>query len=179
MEIFNIVNDQPVVTPEGLYIPELKNIWIRDNSPSKLKAQSELATIYHLVDPRSAYAKQADIDRYKLVAEDYMGDANWTPDDEIKDAMEKYRILLVGPAMKFYISLKKGLDALSEYIGNTTVRGGKDGNLTQVLAAIEKGEKILSALEKAEKVANREVQATVAKLKGNAKFGLIHNDMMR
>lgn len=178
MEIFNIVNDSPVITPEGLYIPELRKIWTRDKTSNKAKAQAELATIYHLVDPRSAYAKQSDDDRLQLVIKDYIGDEKWQPDEDIKEAMEKYRILIIGPATKFYLSLKKGLDALSEYIGNTTVRGGKDGNLTQVIAAIEKGEKILSALEKAEKVANREVQATVAKLKGNAKFGFIQSEKL-
>lgn len=178
MEIFNIVNDTPVVTPEGLYIPELRNIWLRDKTPLKVRAQAELAAIYHLTDPRSAYAKQDDEDRYKLVALDYIGDETWIPDEQVKEAMDKYKILIVGPAMKFYLSLKKGLDALSEYIGNTTVRGGKDGNVTQVIAAIEKGEKILSALEKAEKVANREIQATVVKLKGNAKFGFIQGELL-
>ncbi len=35
MEIFNIVNDVPCVTPEGLYLPELKKIWKRDKTKSK------------------------------------------------------------------------------------------------------------------------------------------------
>jgi len=178
MEIFNIINDAPVVTPEGLYIPELRNIWNRDKSPHKIKAQGELAAIYHLIDPRSSYAKQPEEERQKLVAIDYIGDENWIPDEDITLAMEKYRILIIGPAMRFYLSLKKLLDSISDYANNTTVRGGKDGNLTQALAAIEKGEKIMSSLEKAEKIANREIQATVAKLKGNAKFGFIQGEKL-
>lgn len=175
MEIFNIVNDVPCVTPEGLYLPELKKIWKRDKTKSKTKAQSELAIIYHLTDPRSVYAKLADEERLAEVVKDY-ADKDWKVDALVEEAMAKYKVLLEGPATRWYNSLKKGLDSLSLYVGNTTVKGGKDGNMAQILAAIEKGDKIITALEKSEQKANKEIQATVSKLKGNAKFGFLMDE---
>lgn len=173
MEIFNIEEDNPVITPEGLYIPELRHIWERDTSKNKEVARAQLVAIYHLVDPRSSYAAQDADERKSLVLGDYLEDPNYTLDEEMLVAMEKYAVLIKGPLTRYYESLQNALDSITAYMSTATVRGGKDGNFAQVQSNIANSDKIISAMAKAKEASIKETQSTVTRLKGSNNFGFL------
>ncbi len=171
MEIFNIVGDNPVVTPEGLYIPELTKLWKRDKTKNKTKAQSELAVIYHLIDPRSVYAKLSEEERIELVLADYLNGGK--VDEAMEEAMGKYKTLITGHVSRYYASLLKIMDAVTFYFGTAKVTGGKDGNIAQINSAMNNAYKTMQSLDQAKKSADKEVETKVSKLKGGAKFGIV------
>lgn len=176
MEIFNIEDDNPIITPEGLYIPELKHIWERDTSKTKEVASAQLVSIYHLVDPRSSYAGLDADTKRELVFTDYLEDPNYELDEAMLEAMEKYAILIKGPFTRYYESLQAALDSITAYMSTATVRGGKDGNFGQVQSNIANSDKLISAMAKAKDASIKETQATVTRLKGSNTFGLLSKE---
>lgn len=60
----------------------------------------------------------------------------------IQNALEKYRQLEQTPTLRAYIGIKSMLDRLSDYMSNTAISHGRDGNITALLSAAEKFHKI-------------------------------------
>jgi hypothetical protein len=60
----------------------------------------------------------------------------------IQEALEKYKNLEHTPTLRAYIGIKSMLDRLSDYMSNTAITHGRDGNITALLSAAEKFHKI-------------------------------------
>jgi hypothetical protein len=57
-----------------------------------------------------------------------------TEADEIVEAVEKAQILYETPTVRAYKGIKTALDNIAEYMANTTITDGKDGNIAQIRA---------------------------------------------
>lgn len=159
-------NDRPSVTPEGLFIPEMRKIWERDENADKQQAQGELAYIYHMADPRSVYRKLPENKREKQIIEDYLGES-FIPDKDIEAAIEKYKLLYETPSMRFLKSVEKVLDKLAVYLNNVDITDGRGGNLTQVISAVEKGEATIASYGKLVDKVEREINTKMVKRRGD------------
>ena len=57
-----------------------------------------------------------------------------TEADEIVEAVEKAQVLYETPTVRAYKGIKTALDNIAEYMANTTITDGKDGNIAQIRA---------------------------------------------
>jgi len=57
-----------------------------------------------------------------------------TEADEIVEAVEKAQIPYETPTVRAYKGIKTALDNIAEYMANTTITDGKDGNIAQIRA---------------------------------------------
>ncbi len=55
-------------------------------------------------------------------------------DDEIIEAMTNAEKMYETPTVRAYNGIKQALDNIAEYMGNTSITDGKDGNIAQIRA---------------------------------------------
>jgi len=116
--IFDVINNVPIVTPEALYsLDEFRVLWDRDKTKDKSKAQKEFAYIYHMADPKSIYANLAKYNKKDVIIDDLFKGA-FVEDEEVLDAIKKYRELRETPALRLLKSSITACDKLSEYFEN-------------------------------------------------------------
>lgn len=171
--IFTIVNNIPRITPEALFIPEMKAIWDADKSEDKLKATQELIYIYHMAEPKSVYAKLDDIVKEKTIIADYISDKKWKPGPEIKNAIAKYKLLIETPITRAFQSISIALDKLNKSLETMEATDARE--MTQIGATIEKYEKYAQSYIKLKEISEKELETT-RKIKGSIKPSSILND---
>jgi len=169
MRIFDIYNNEPRITPEGLFIPEMRAIWNLDKSEDKHKATSELLYVYHMADLRSPYSRYTEEEKEHKIIEDYFVDKEWQPSDEILDAITKYKEMFESVNGRLLKGVEAAMDKLSEYLKTAEIEDGSGGNLNQIVAAISKAEVLVNARTKLAKIVSAESEATDAKFKGGVK----------
>lgn len=118
MKLFTLENYQPFVTPEALLIPEFKMLFDRDKSKDKGKALKEIAYIYFSTDYQSNYLAYTKDIRDSRLGEDFMGDANYKPDQLVLGAMEKYDQLQQTPTMNFLKAARHAMQETENYFMN-------------------------------------------------------------
>jgi hypothetical protein len=72
-------------------------------------------------------------DREDIIVEDLKIDFS-LEEDEIIEAMKKAQKMYETPTLRAYNGIKHALDNIAEYMANTTITDGKDGNISQVRA---------------------------------------------
>lgn len=91
LKLFKYDQYKVTISEEAFCLKPFKQIWNRDKSHSKDKANSEMAFIYFMVDPRSDYQYiVSPEEREKAIKEAEGLPNNWKPDKVVKEAMEFY-----------------------------------------------------------------------------------------
>ena len=137
-----------------LWIPEFKNLWVRDNTRTKAKAKKEFAYIYFMEDYKSEYNIYG-IEKAKIIAMDVMEDEFYFPDEMIKLAMEKYSKLQETFSMRYLKSVRETVNSLMKFYDELRYKSGQT-NVTSydpslVTKALKDVESILEKIEKWEK----------------------------
>jgi len=171
--MFDTIDGKITINASTLNIPEFKGIWKRDKGRAKLDAHAELSYIYYMCDYKSEFRNLPEEEKIKKLTDTFitprLGD-KWKADAKIEEAMKLYRELQETPSLRFLNSVTSTLDKLSEYLGEAEIEDGKDGNITQIMAAIEKGQKIVSGLAKLKESVSKEVSES-SRLRGGGEVG--------
>lgn len=171
--MFTIINNIPRITPEGLFIPEMRAIWDADKSQDKHKATQELIYIYHMSEPKSVYAKLDASLREQTIIDDYIADKKWKPSKEVTDAIEKYKKLIETPITRAFQSISIALDKLNKTLEKMDAADARE--MTQIGATIEKYEKYAQSYMKLKEISEKELETT-RKIKGGVRPSNILND---
>jgi chaperonin cofactor prefoldin len=103
------------ISPEALMIKEFKKIWTRDRSTKKDRALKELAYVYHSTDYQSIYRNYHIDTRDSKIKLDIFDDRQWTSDNEINEALNKYQNLQTTLSMQLLNDVELGLSKLRDY----------------------------------------------------------------
>lgn len=171
--MFTIINNIPRITPEALFIPEMKAIWDADKSSDKHKATQELIYIYHMSEPKSVYAKLDASLREQTIIDDYIPDKKWKPSKEVKAAVEKYKKLIETPITRAFQSISIALDKLNKSLEKMDAADARE--MTQIGATIEKYEKYAQSYIKLKEISEKELETT-RKIKGGVRPSNILDD---
>lgn len=170
MAIFDIYNNEPVINPEGLFIPELRAIWDRDETDAKHKATNELLYVYHMVDPKSSYSRYPLSEKENKILEAYFEQTpDWKPDEVIQKAMDRYKEMKQSVAVRYLKGVEAMIDKLAVFLLEEDIQAGTGGNLTQILAAVTKGEDLINTYAKLLARVNSELEAFETKYKKGVK----------
>jgi len=165
--IFDLKNNEPTITIEGVHIPEFRAIWEADNTEDKSVASQVLSYVYHIADHSSVYAKQSPSERKRLVRDAYLKDEL---SDEMKELMAEaiamYKKLQTTPSMRLLTSARNACEKLSEYFDTIDFamlddRGKPVYSARDLSTNLEKIGKIVISLN--------ELETIVAKEKAKAK----------
>lgn len=117
------------ISPEALVIKEFKVVWDRDRTKKKDRALKELAYIYHSTDYQSIYRNYHIDTREGKIILDIIDDRQWSPDDEVNEAKNKYRELQTTLSMQLLNDVELGLTKLRDYFRD--IEFDDDDNGTQ------------------------------------------------
>jgi hypothetical protein len=87
---------------------------------------------------------------------------------DIIDALEKTKLMYETPTYRAYIGIKKSLDRIANYMSDTEITDGKDGNINQIRAMAKDFEGIRQSFKGAYKDLENEQSS---KIRGNKKMG--------
>ncbi len=171
MSIFTIKNGKLVIVPENLTIPELKLIFDRDETVDKKKAYLELCFIYHSSDFKSPYNNMEEELRVVQLKKDFFSDTTWTPDDDVKKAIIKYKLLQETPSMRLLISARKAINKVQNYFDSVdlqerTDKGMAVNKITELTNSMGNIGKIVESVDKLEERVKKE-QLKETKIRGN------------
>lgn len=162
MRLFELSNNQPIVTVEALMVPEFKKIWDRDKTKDKSRAFNELRYIYFATDYKSLYLSIEAEFRQQKLAGDFINDIKWKPDKDINIACEKYKEFQRTPTMRFLEDNQSAMESMGQYFRNIdwtedTDRGVPRYKISEVSTAVKNAGGIIDNIEKLkEKVAKEQ-----------------------
>jgi hypothetical protein len=155
--LFILEDDKIQINPKILFIPEFSNLYNRDFSTNKKKSLKEFAYIYYMADYKSEY------NSYGLYKEIQLGidifqNAKYEPDEHVRKAIDKYKLLQETPSMRYLISMRSRINKTISFLDNAEV-DEKDGDkyknpfitIDKITSIMSKLEPILETIEKWEK----------------------------
>lgn len=173
-EIFQLINGIPVITPEGLTVPELRKIWMDDTSENKELANSKLVFIYHMYNPKSVYRNVDAYEKEELLIRDIrllFGIKEWLPSEDMIEPTEKYVKLIETSKIRYADSLKNELDKISRFLkSQTEIVNTKE--LKERNAIIKESKETLSSLTNAEESAKKDIQTLDSRIRGQVKINM-------
>lgn len=117
MKVFDIVNGEVVIDPGRLIVPEFKKLWQRDKSKDKRNATKEIAYIIFLYDlsADNPYRGYTEFERDPVLKKDLFGSLNWEPDEDVGNAIEKFKKLMETTNTRVLLGAKKAAEELAKW----------------------------------------------------------------
>lgn len=115
--IFDIEAGKVILKASSLAIPEFKTIWEGDKDKLKATAYNKLSYVVFLCDMSldNPYRNYADHDRELVLKRDFFKDENAVLDEDVVNAIKKYKDLQETVSVRMLRAAKKAADKLSEY----------------------------------------------------------------
>jgi len=91
------------------------------------------AYLFYMACPseENPYYNLPELDKEDIIIED-LNITFSMEQDEIIEALNKTIKMYETPTLRAYTGIKKALDNMADYMGTTTITGGKDGNIAQI-----------------------------------------------
>jgi len=172
MKVFELKDGIVQVDPEVLTVPEFHAVWKKDKKKNKDRAFLELAYIYHMCDFNSPYSNFPVKMREKSVQEDVIGDDKWSASKEVIAAVEKYRELSTTPKQRLYLSCKRKLDEVADFMDTTEI---DVDTMKPVLELFNKLTATISNFDKLEDAVSKEQSQNNTKRRGERTTALFED----
>ena len=153
------------VADEAFLIRQIRELFEADKSKKKDQFWRQISYLWFMCDPRSTYQYITDeISRsLEIKAQEGLG-VDWEPSDELREAMDIYRKHTITTSALLLESMRKGIDKLSTFLGETTFT---DKTVAAMTSALKQIPELAKALVEAEKSLAKDFD-TDDKARGNA-----------
>lgn len=138
------------VADEALLVRPIRELFQQDKSKKKESFWQQISYLWFMCDPRSSYMylvneseRAAEIKKQEGLGDD------WKPSELLVDAMNIYRSQTVTTAAILLEGMRKGIDKLSAFLGETSFSEKTVASMTSALKQIPELAKALSDAEKA------------------------------
>lgn len=169
-------NNQVEVDPRLLWIPEFREVYKKDRTDKKQKANREFAYIYFMSDFKSEYEVYG-IDKQRMICRDIMENETWEPDSVVTKAVEKYKELQKTTSMRYLESVRTTAHSMIKYhedlMYNHKTQNAKDYDPTPAINGMKKMDEIMNNLEKWEKKVFSEEDGM--KIRGGGDIGIFED----
>ena len=112
MSVFILKNNIVQINTDFLVVPEFKELWDRDKSKTKERAYKELSYAYFMADYKSPYNVYPEDQREEAILKDFIRDAEWKPDDLVKQAVNRYIEFQDTPTLRLVRAARKAVEKL-------------------------------------------------------------------
>lgn len=176
MELITVVNEMPVFNPEVRTIKEFKRIIERDRGSKgdhdgrkKLTATKELAFVFFYCVYDSRFDEWQGEEKIKRIKEHVDLPIKWKVDQDMKEAIEKYKFMMETPSLRLYKKMLDGVKKIEDFIDEvdlteTTKSGGLVFSPDKLNNMIQKIPDMLKSLKVADEMIKKEIED-----KGNKK----------
>ncbi len=147
--IFDVIKGIPVIKPEALTIPELREIWMKDESIDKSLATKKITYLYHLLDPRSDYSRVGSDLREPLVNKDHL--VGFTLDDNMLQTIDKIKTLRRSVPERLLDGVEAQLISMGKFLETSEIN---EKNIAKIALVMSKCAELVSTHQQlVEKVA--------------------------
>ena len=177
MKIFELQNNLPVVTTEG--IMSFRDLYDRDTTPSKSRFYQELEFVYFYTDYKSYYNSYPPEEKEAQVIKDYIKIPNWKPDALVLKAIEKYKELQKTQSLGLLEDARYALEKIRGYyrsidFSKRTVKGESVFKVKEVTSSIADISKMIESLDKLTQKVQKEEELNV-RTRGNETGGFFED----
>lgn len=175
MNIFTVKDNIPQISPEALFIPEMREMWNADKSDSKGHATKVLAYIYHMADPKSVYYNLEE--REAQILMDFFPNEDWHPDEKVEAAIEKYKLMNTTESVDMLESAIELTRKLSSFFREVDFaeRDEKGKPVYQPKSVMESLQKVpgtIKALQDLKERVKKEQSSLNTNVRGNERFNI-------
>ena len=169
-DFFDIQDFKIKLRVENLAIKEFKDLVTADKSKSKNKALDQFLYIYMMHSYKSPYRDFPDEVKEKSIINDVLSEKIDTKDPMVIAAINKYLELNSTPSIALLNSAKNAMYKSAKHLDSAPISSGKDGNITQITATIDKMSKTIQSYDSIKQQVEKET-ATKGAMRGNIKLG--------
>jgi len=173
MKVFDLKDNEVVISPEILTIEIFAEIWKEDKSKTKINAYTDFKFIYHLCDFNSPYNNYSEEKRTEAIKEEVLGKKDYEPSDKVKQACEIYKRLKQSPLEVLLNSVKNKIFEFSKYLDDNEVDAE---STTASLKIIDSMSKVVSQYKSLESAVKAEKQDTAVKIRGDKQVNSEFNE---
>lgn len=169
MKVFDLKNNQLIIEPQVLTVPEFLCLWERDKTKHKEQAFKDFGYVYHMSDFNSPYSGYPEDKREEVIKQDIYKNPKFKPDKDLLKACYKYRDLTSTPKQRFVIAAKNKLDEITTFLIKTPV----DLETMEIIQKIFKDlSPTIANFDKLEDAINKEAEKAGTKVRGDKKPGM-------
>jgi hypothetical protein len=138
------------IADEALLVRPIRELFEKDKTKKKEEFWKQISYLWFMCDPRSSYMYLVnEQERAKEVKkQEGLGD-DWEPSELLKDAMNIYRSQTITTSAILLEGMRKGIDKLSAFLGETSFSEKTVASMTSALKQIPELAKALSDAEHA------------------------------
>jgi|688.fasta_scaffold51388_3 hypothetical protein len=173
MKIFDLKDNQVIISPEVLSIKVFKDIWDGDKTKEKINAYNSFKYIYHICDFNSPYNNYSFEKRKKAVIEEVIGNNGFEENEIIKQACQVYSSLSVTPIERLFNEAKEKIHQMADYLNNNEI---DENTLPTVLKIIDSTSKIVGQYKTLEQAVKNEKETSSSRIKGDKKVDANFNE---
>ena len=137
------------VADEAFLIRQIRQLFEADKSKKKETFWKQMSYLWFMCDPRSTYMYIVDDkERAKEIKiQEGLGE-DWEPSDILTEAMNVYRKHTITTSALLLEGMRKGIDKLSTFLGETNISDKTVASMTSALKQIPELAKALAEAEK-------------------------------
>jgi len=178
-KFFDVEDNKVTVNPQILKIKVFGDIWNKDKSKDKAKANAELSFIYFYTDFDSPYFSYDEKERLEQIKEYVLMDKTFTITADIQKALDVYKELNISPAMKMLEAATSVVTKMEKYFKNVDFTEKDDAgkllyDIKEITDVITKLPKLTESLNQAKELCKKESTSSI-RVRGNADTGLFEN----
>ena len=138
------------IADEALLVRPIRELFEKDKSKKKEEFWKQISYLWFMCDPRSSYMYLVNEEERakEIKKQEGLGD-DWKPSELLVEAMNIYRSQTVTTAAILLEGMRKGIDKLSAFLGETTFSEKTVASMTSALKQIPELAKALSDAEHA------------------------------
>lgn len=137
------------IADEALLVRPIRELFQKDKSKKKEEFWKQISYLWFMCDPRSTYQYLVDEDvrAKEIKIQEGLGE-DWEPSDLLREAMLVYRKHTITTAALLLEGMRKGIDKLSAFLGETTFSEKTVASMTSALKQIPELSKALVEAER-------------------------------
>lgn len=138
------------IADEALLVRPIRELFEKDKSKKKEEFWKQISYLWFMCDPRSSYMYLVNEEERakEIKKQEGLGD-DWKPSGLLVEAMNIYRSQTVTTSAILLEGMRKGIDKLSAFLGETTFSEKTVASMTSALKQIPELAKALSDAEHA------------------------------
>ena len=137
------------IADEALLVRPIRELFQKDKSKKKEEFWKQISYLWFMCDPRSSYMYLVNEEERakEIKMQEGLGE-DWNPPELLCDAMTIYRKQTITSAAILLEGMRKGIDKLSTFLGETTFSDKTVAAMTNALKQIPELSKALVEAEK-------------------------------
>lgn len=173
MKIFDLKDNEVVISPEILTIDIFSEIWKEDKTKTKINAFNDFKYIYHLCDFNSPYNNYSEEKRTEAIKEEVLGQKDYEPSIKVKQASEIYKKLKQGPLDVLLNSVKNKIFEFSKFLDESEIDADSTVASLKIIDSISK---VVSQYKSLEAAVKAEKQDSAVKIRGDKQVNSEFNE---